>query len=74
LSKVQCAEQGVTGLRETFIVEEAVHNGTAQWDETGFMAIGGWSFDDEQFDERFPDHPSSRVRKELRLIAAVHSY
>jgi hypothetical protein len=30
----------------------------------------GWSFEDEQFDERLPQHPLSRVRRELRLIAS----
>jgi len=72
--KIQCSEQGMTGLRETVIIAKALQNGTARWEEHGIpVLIGGWSCDDEQFDETIPDHPLPRVRRELRHIApSIH--
>lgn len=67
--KIQCYEQGVTGMREALLVEEAVRKGTGRVDGDRFVPIG-WSFDDEQFDDRLPQHPLSRVRRELRHIAS----
>lgn len=66
--KVQCAESGVTGLREAVLVDEGLLKKTGKMDGNRFVPEG-WSFDDEQFDNRFPLHPLTRVRQELRLIA-----
>lgn len=68
--KVQCAEQGVTGMREALLMAEALSKGTGKVEGDRFVP-SGWSFDDEQFDERVPKHPLSRVRKELRHIAST---
>src|ERR1051325_9922230 len=67
--KLQCYEQGVTGMREALLVEEALRKGTGRIEGDRFIPIG-WSFDDEQFDDRLPQHPLSRVRRELRHIAS----
>jgi hypothetical protein len=67
--KIQCEEQGVTGTREALLVEEALRNGTGRIEGDRFVPVG-WSFEEEQFDERLPEHPLSRVRRELRHIAS----
>ena len=67
--KIQCYEQGVTGMREALLVDEALRNGTGRIEGGRFVPIG-WSFDDEQFDDRLPQHPLSRLRRELRHIAS----
>jgi hypothetical protein len=67
--KIQCAEQGVTGMREALLIDEALKKGTGKVEGDRFVP-DGWSFDDEQFDERLPKHPLSRVRRELRHIAS----
>lgn len=68
--KVQCQEQGVTGMRESLLVAEALRNGTGRIEDGRFVPEG-WSFDDEQFDKKLPQHPLSRVRRELRHIAGT---
>jgi hypothetical protein len=65
--KIQCQEHGVTGMREALLVSESLGNGTGRI-ENGQFVPSGWSFDDEQFDDRIPKHPLSRVRRELRHI------
>jgi hypothetical protein len=67
--KIQCQEQGATGMREALLVAEALRNGTGRIEGDRFVPIG-WSFDDEQFDDKLPQHPLSRVRRELRHIAS----
>ena len=62
--KIQCQEQGVTGMREALLVDEALRNGTGRIEGERFVPIG-WTFDDEQFDDRLPQHPLSLVRREL---------
>ena len=70
--KIQCSEQGVSGMREALLVEEALREGTGRIEDAQFIPIG-WSFDDAQFDGRVPQHPLSRVRRELRSVASsVH--
>ena len=67
--KIQCQEQGTTGMREALLIAEALRNGTGRIEGGRFVPIG-WSFDDEQFDDKLPQHPLSRVRRELRHIAS----
>lgn len=67
--KIQCQEQGVTGMREAMIVDEALQKDTGRIEGDRFVP-NGWSFDDEQFDDKLPQHPLSRVRRELRHIAS----
>jgi hypothetical protein len=67
--KIQCHEQGTTGMREALLIAEALQKGTGRVEGDKFVP-NGWSFDDEQFDDRLPQHPLSRVRRELRHIAS----
>jgi hypothetical protein len=67
--KIQCYEQGASGMREALLVDEALRKGTGRVEGGRFVPLG-WSFDDEQFDDRLPQHPLSRVRRELRHIAS----
>jgi hypothetical protein len=67
--KIQCHEEGTTGMREALLVEEALRKGTGRVDGNRFVS-DGWYFDDEQFDDKLPRHPLSRVRRELRHIGA----
>jgi hypothetical protein len=70
--KIQCQEQGTTGMREALLVAEALQKGTGRIEGDRFVP-NGWSVDDEQFDDKLPQHPLSRVRRELRHIASsVH--
>ena len=81
--KVQCSEQGITGIRDTVVFEMMIRNGTVKInDEKGILE--GWMsdpYDDsihlpfmmnlsesEEFDNMFPKHPLSRVRKYLKHI------
>ena len=66
--KIQCQEQGTTGMREALLIDEALKKGTGRVEVNRFVP-NGWSFDDEQFDNKLPQHPLSRVRRELRHIA-----
>ena len=68
--KIQCQEQGVTGMREALLVAEALRNGTGRIEDGRFVPVG-WSVDDEQFDDKVPQHPLSRARRELRHIAST---
>ncbi|XZF13196.1 hypothetical protein ACTHGU_15520 [Chitinophagaceae bacterium MMS25-I14] len=79
--KVQCAEVGITGIRDAVIVDRSIAEGTL--DMTG-NGIAGW-FEDpydkactegflmnkseqEIYDKEFPDHPLTRARKIIRQI------
>lgn len=67
--KIQCHEQGVTGVREALVLDSALRNGSATF-QNGQLRMQGCSSEDEQFDIMVPHHPLSRVRRELRQIAA----
>ena len=81
--KVQCIEQGTTGMRDAIVLEMMIRNGTVKiGEEEG--TIKGWMrdpYDDsihlpymmnlsesEKFDDMFPKHPLSRMRKFLKHI------
>jgi hypothetical protein len=70
--KIQCSEQGFTGWREAVVLAEAFRNSTARIGEDGRLLVppGGLPFDDEKFDDILPEHPLSRVRRELRHMAS----
>ncbi len=79
--KVQCPERGMTGIRETIILDKALGEGLVEMD--GVM-MKGWFFDPydpefkapilsniadrEEYDKQFPKHPLSRVRNSLKII------
>ena len=66
--KMQAHERGTTGMREAIFVDLALRNGTGIIQNGKFVAKGS-SADDEQFDKVVPQHPLSRLRRELRAIA-----
>jgi hypothetical protein len=66
--KMQCQEQGITGVREALVVDSALRDGRATF-QNGKLIMEGFSSDDEQFDTQIPQHPLSRIRRELRQIA-----
>jgi len=86
--KLQCTEQGITGMREAVFFASRAH-----FDEDGeedFDPFKGWAKDpydetftdgvlmnlseDEQYDEKFPNHPLSRVRRYLKEIKQTISF
>jgi hypothetical protein len=66
--KMQSPERGITGIREAMLIANSLKTGTGAV-HNGQFVPEGWSFDDEQFDRLLPQHPLSRLRRELRLIA-----
>ncbi|MBS1611506.1 MAG: hypothetical protein JST49_01690 [Bacteroidetes bacterium] len=79
--KVQAAEVGVTGMRDSSVSMQLLNSGEIEVGDNGFV---GWfadpyepSFvhgllrnisDDEKYDAQFPNHPLSLVRNMLRKI------
>jgi hypothetical protein len=83
--KVQCAEFGVSGMRDAIVMDKLMGEGAVSLDpET--KAISGWSGDPydagfkanllchksdlESYDADFPDHPLTEMRKHLASIQA----
>lgn len=85
--KLQCPERGVTGMRDTTVFASFATFGE---DEEDFNPFKGWAKDpydetvttgalmnlseDEKYDEKFPEHPLSRLRKYLRQIKETISF
>lgn len=78
--KIQCEERGITGMRECVLLHEKLESGAVHLDpDSGEMV--GWMkdpydiartaglarslADDDEYDQRFPDHPLSRARRFL---------
>jgi hypothetical protein len=78
--KLQCQEQGATGVRDTMVLMQLMATGESELDEkTG--AMSGWLDDPydaqesgtmtrnkserREYDTQFPDHPLSRARRVL---------
>ena len=77
--KVQCLERGITGLRESVILDKALGVGLVD-----IETKKGWFFDPydpdfkapilsniadrEEYDDRFPKHPLSRARKTMKMV------
>lgn len=85
--KVQCVEQGMTGMRDSLIFAEKSMNGEVSIDTTNGTRLIGWDADpydanfvgpvmrnlseDEKYDEQFPQHPLSRARRVLEHLQAT---
>lgn len=81
--KVQCIEQGTTGIRDNTIFELMIRNGKVKLNPEK-KTVEGWMHDPydesvqlpfmmnlseaEEFDAQFPEHPLSRMRKFLKQI------
>ncbi len=70
--KIQCEERGKTGMREAVLVEKGLASGALELDDSGALS-GDWNPDDPIHDDDFPDHPLSRCRRGLRMIASSMS-
>jgi hypothetical protein len=82
--KVQAAELGVTGLRDTIVFSKLLSSGVVVMGPEG---AEGWLVDPyepglvgpmtrnrsevEEYDSEFPDHPLSRARATLRHVAST---
>jgi hypothetical protein len=79
--KVQCAECGTTGIRESLIMDELLGNGEVRIHETGkiegwekpldSVASPSWRINKAEaieYDVRFPHHPLSILRRTLGQI------
>jgi hypothetical protein len=67
--KVQCEERGTTGVREAVLLSEGLQAKTVTIDaESEILISGGWNPDSADFDEGFPQHPLSRLRRHLQEI------
>ena len=82
--KVVCVEQGITGIRDSAILSLMITNGTVKRDNEKEGRLKGWMRDpydnsinlpfmmnlseSEKFDDMFPNHPLSRLRKYLKHI------
>jgi hypothetical protein len=85
--KVQCAESGVTGMRDAIVMDQLMAVGVVSLDPQT-KVVAGWSSDpydpefradflrnqsdDEAYDAQFPEHPLSEVRGSLaRIIDSI---
>jgi hypothetical protein len=80
--RAQCNEHGMTGVRDSTVFQSMMQSGEVEMDEA--RHVRGWSQDpydasasaqlmrnrseDEKYDEQFPDHPLSRLRRILAQI------
>ena len=70
--KVQCEERGTTGIREAILFEKGRASGELELDDSGTLT-GDWDPDNAVYDADFPDHPLSRCRRGLQMIASSMS-
>jgi hypothetical protein len=68
--KMQCEERGITGVRETALLIKAQEEGSVALAADGKLT-GNWNPDDSRYDDKFPDHRVSRLRREFALIIAT---
>lgn len=61
--KLQCAEHDNTGIREAVVIDRAMAAGVSP--DALATLPPAWQPDNGRFDEEFPHHPLSRVRREL---------
>ena len=67
--KIQCEERGITRVRETVLLAKGLASGELEVDDSG-TTIGNWAPEDAIYDDDFPDHPLSRCRRSLQMIAS----
>ena len=80
--KVQCIEQGITGIRDSIVLDRALADGRVTigaedrlegwwqdpYDPTYNAPVLRNLSDHEQYDDEFPQHPLSRARSLMRHI------
>jgi hypothetical protein len=67
---ILCAETGITGVREVALTIEGRLQGTIRDNPDGSIS-GDWNPDREEYDEKFPDHPVSRLRRGMNHIKST---
>jgi tetratricopeptide (TPR) repeat protein len=78
--QLMCLETGITGIRESIVVDKLLEQGVSfkvladnnSYCESG-TALAPYSADAEIYDERFPNHPLTRVRRYIAEILAALS-
>ena len=65
--KVICVERGITGMRETVLLEKLLSEGL---DPPTVMAKVKDQVDDPLLDADWPDHPLTKVRRTLDQVVA----
>ncbi len=58
----------MTGVRESMLFDAAMKASAGEHPEAIMKRLGQKHYDDPEHDARFPDHPLSRVRAELRAL------
>jgi hypothetical protein len=67
--KCQCAEVGITGIKEIkLLARHQIANEAIQGNDKHFLMLG-LNPDDPMYDPEFPEHPVARVRQVLNHIA-----
>jgi len=66
--KIQCSEEGTTGVREAILVEKRLRAGEKLNLGTPGEPFSGWNPDAAEHDASFPTHPISRLRRLLKGI------
>ena len=67
--KIQCEEREMTGIREAILVDKGLKSGDITTDDSGNI-VRNLVPDDEVYDKDFPNHPLSRCRRGLCMIAS----
>ena len=71
---IHCREDGTTGVRESTLLATCGHEERMRHIQRMITKTGpgpmdeGFEWDKEQYDVQFPDHPLSRVRRQLRAL------
>lgn len=66
--KIQCSEQGTTGVREAVLLNQRLKAGEKPNNDQSGKPFPDWNPDAAEFDAMFPTHPVSRVRRLLLEI------
>jgi hypothetical protein len=66
--KIQCQENGTTGVRECFLFEDRMQAGETPNISGSGDLFPGWDPDSAEYDQRFPKHPVSRLRRLLEHV------
>lgn len=71
--RIQCAQRGVTGMREAVLLNAVLATGVRPTTgPDGRLDLGpGWNPESPEHDAQFPDHPLSRARRFLDHVQAT---
>jgi hypothetical protein len=69
--KIQCPENGTTGMREAILLEKRMRAGEKPNAGNPGEPFVGWNPDALEHDSAFPAHPISRLRRLLKEIEST---